>query len=79
MIAGVLIETAPGAEPRVAARLLRVEGLSLCGGDGHRRIAAVLEVDDGAALERMVERLVAEDEAILGIFPTYVGAVRDAP
>ncbi len=72
MIAGVVIETVRGAEPQVAARLLRVAGLSLCGGDGDHRIAAVLDVEDGAALERLAEGLVAGDEQILGVFPTFV-------
>ncbi len=74
MIAGVVIETVRGAEPQVAARLLRVAGVSLCGGDGDHRIAAVLDVEDGAALERLAEGLVAGDEEILGVFPPYVGS-----
>ncbi len=79
MIAGVVIETTPGAQSQVAARLLRVRGVSLCGGDGDHRIAAVLEVEDGAALERLAETLVAGDEAILGVFPTFVGIEIDHP
>lgn len=73
IVAGVLIETVPGAEPRVAARLLRFPGLTLQGGDGRHRIAAVVEADSGAALEEVTERLLATDEEILGIFPTFVG------
>ena len=78
MIAGVLIETLPGAEPRVAARLLSVPGITLHGGDGLRRIAAVLDAPDGETLERFSERLLASDEEILGVFPTFVGD-EDAP
>jgi hypothetical protein len=72
MIAGVVIETVAGAEPRVAARLLRVSGLTLQGGDGQRRIAAVLEGPDGTTLEQLTERLVSFDPEILGVFPTFV-------
>ena len=73
IVAGVVIETTPGAEPRVAARLLRAAGVSLQGGDGLHRIAAVLEADDGVALQAMTERLLHSDQEILGIFPTFVG------
>ncbi len=79
MIAGVVIETTPGAQSKVAARLLRVPGLSLCGGDGDHRIAAVVETESGAALEALAERLLAGDEEILGVFPTFVGVDIDAP
>jgi len=78
VIAGVLIETVPGAEPRVAARLLSVMGITLHGGDGHRRIAAVIEAPSGETLELISQRLLASDEEILGIFPTFVGS-EDAP
>ena len=74
VVAGVLIETAPGAEPRVAARLLRRDGVKLQGGDGVRRIAAVLSGPTGAMLEALTERLLAEDDEILGVFPTFVGS-----
>ncbi len=73
IVAGVLIETVPGAEPRVAARLLRAPWVTLHGGDGKSRIAAVLEGERGATLEEMTERLLAGDEEILGVFPTVVG------
>lgn len=74
VVAGVLIETIPGAAPLVAGRLVRVPGVSLQGGDGVRRIAAVLEAGDGAALEALTERLLRGDEQILGVFPTFIGA-----
>lgn len=73
IIAGVLIETTPGAEPRVAVRLLRLPGLTLQGGDGERRIAAILEAESGAALEELAERVLAADDEILGVYPTFVG------
>jgi hypothetical protein len=78
IVAGVVIETAPGAAPRVAARLLgeRASGLELHGGDGDRRLAAVFTAADGAALEVLAERLVREYPDVLGVFPTYVA---DAP
>ena len=72
IVAGVVIETVDGAAPRVAARLLAVPGLELQGGDGDRRLAAVFTGADGAALEALTERLVAEDPEVLGVFPTYV-------
>jgi hypothetical protein len=74
LVAGVLIETLPGAEPRVAARLLSVPGITLHGGDGHRRIAAVFDAPSGESLELLSEWLLAADEEILGIFPTFVGS-----
>jgi hypothetical protein len=71
IVAGVVIETAPGAAPRVAARLLAERGLELHGGDGDRRLAAVF-TGDACALEALAERLVREDAEVLGVFPTYV-------
>lgn len=40
--AGALVETVPGAGPRVAARLLVSTKIQLCGGDGDQRLAVVL-------------------------------------
>jgi len=71
-IAGVVIETAPGAAPRVAARLVREPGLEVHGGDGDHRIAAVFAGADGQALTAFAEGLLAGDEEVLGVFPTYV-------
>ncbi|HEX8910486.1 MAG TPA: hypothetical protein VF805_14880 [Anaeromyxobacteraceae bacterium] len=73
VVAGVLIETTPGAAPLVAGRLALAPGVTLQGGDGTRRIAAVLEAVDGAALEALTEQLLRDDERILGVFPTFVG------
>jgi hypothetical protein len=72
IVAGVVIETVPGAAPRVAARLLREPGLELHGGDGDRRLAAVFHGADGAALEAFAERVVRADAEVLGVYPTYV-------
>lgn len=72
-VAGVVLVTQPGAGPRVAARLARVAGLTLAGGDGDARVAVVWEGDDGAALEKLAERLLAEDPELLGVYPTFVG------
>ena len=77
-VAGVIFVTAPGAELRVAARLAREPGLTLAGGDGDSRIAAVWEAADGAALQTLSERLLADDPELLGVYPTYV-AEDDAP
>ena len=78
VVAGVVIETVPGAEPRVAARLLRVPGVTLHGGDGDHRIAAVLDAPSGATLEELSQRLLASDEEILGVYPTFIGSEGDA-
>ena len=72
ILAGVVIETVPGAAPRVAARLLHEGGLELHGGDGDRRLAAVFTARDGAALEALAERIVRADAEVLGVYPTYV-------
>jgi hypothetical protein len=77
-VAGVLFVTAPGAGPRVAARLVAEPGLTLAGGDGDSRVAAVWEAPDGAALESLSQRLLAEDPELLGVFPTFVGRDEDA-
>jgi hypothetical protein len=71
-VAGVVFVTAPGAELRVAARLAHEPGLTLTGGDGDSRIAAVWEAPDGATLEALAERLLAETQELLGVFPTSV-------
>ena len=73
VVAGVVLETAPGAEVRVAARLAREPGLELVGGDGDRRLAVVWTGASGAELERLTERLLADDADVLGVFPTFVG------
>jgi hypothetical protein len=72
-VAGVLFLTAPGAGPRVAARLAREPGLTLARGDGESRVAGVWEAPDGATLEALAERLLAEEPDLLGVFPTFVG------
>jgi nitrate reductase NapAB chaperone NapD len=77
IVAGVVIETTPGAAPRVAARLLRFEALELQGGDGDRRLAAVFTGEDARALEALAERLVRDDPEVLGVFPTYVADEED--
>lgn len=72
IVAGVVIETVPGAAPRVAARLLHEPGLDLQGGDGDRRLAAVFTGSAGEALEALAERLVRAFPEVIGVFPTYV-------
>jgi len=72
-IAGILLVTTPGAAPRVAARLVSAPGLSLAGGDGDSRVAAVWEAPDGASLEALAGRLLEEDPEVLGVYPTFVG------
>lgn len=75
-VAGVVIETARGAAPRVAARLRGLAGVELHGSDGERRLAAVLTGPDGAALEALADRLVEEDTEVLAVLPTYVADER---
>jgi len=79
IVAGVVIETTPGAAPRVAARLRRVAGLELHGSDGDRRLAAVLTSEHGAALAALADRLVKEDAEVLGVLPTFVADERAVP
>jgi hypothetical protein len=76
-VAGVLLVTAPGAGLRGAARLAHVPGLTLAGGDGDSRLAAVWEAPDGPALEALAERLLAADPELLGVYPTYVAEDED--
>jgi hypothetical protein len=71
-IAGVVFVTSPGAGPRVAARLAGEPGLTIAGGDGDARIAAVWEGTDGAVLEALSEALLARDPDVVGVFPTFV-------
>lgn len=73
VVAGVVVETVPGALARVAARLGQVPGVTLQGGDGDRRLALTWEAADGGELERLAERLLREDAEVLGVFPTFVG------
>jgi hypothetical protein len=72
VVAGVLIETLPGAASRVAARLLRNERVEVQGCDGDRRIAAVLTAGSGLDLEALAERILHEDADVLGVHPTFV-------
>jgi len=72
-VAGVVIVTAPGASSRVACRLVGEHGLTLAGGDGDSRLAAVWEAGDGRSLEALAEGLLARDPEVLGVFPTFVG------
>jgi hypothetical protein len=73
-VAGILIATVPGAGPRVACRLTGVHGLTLAGGDGDARLAAVWEAADGRSLEVLAELLLEQDPEIVGIYPTFVGS-----
>lgn len=73
VIAGVIIETVGGAAPRVAARLAGRAGISLRGGDGDRRLAAVWTAPSAEALEETTVDLLHSDEEVLGVFPTFVG------
>ncbi|HTP26564.1 MAG TPA: hypothetical protein VMK12_13045 [Anaeromyxobacteraceae bacterium] len=72
VIAGLVIETLEGAAPRVAARLLHLADLEIQGGDGDHRLAAVWTAPDSRSLAETVQRLIAADPEVLGIFPTFV-------
>jgi hypothetical protein len=74
-IAGVLLVTAAGAAPRVAARLIGAPGLELTGGDGDSRLAAVWEAGDGAALEAAATQLLRDDPEVVGVHATFVGSL----
>lgn len=73
VVAGLVIETVPRSAESVARRLGRQPGLEIKGVDGDCRIAAVWTGESGEDLEQASERIVAEDEEVLGIFPTFVG------
>lgn len=77
VIAGMVIETRPGQGPFVACRLESTPGLSIVGGDGDHRLAAVWSASSGRELERAVERLIHDDEDILGVYPTFIGLDED--
>jgi len=76
IVAGVVIETVPGRAAEVAARLAAAARVRLEGGDGARRLAAVVRAEDGDQLESWAQDLVRADEAVLGVFPTFVGEDR---
>ncbi len=73
VIAGVVIETAPGRAAEVAARLDGVSGLSVQGHDDAHRVAAVWSAPAGAQLEALSELLCRSDPDVRGVFPTFVG------
>ncbi len=79
VVAGVVIETLPGRAPRAAARLAKIDGLELVGGDGDRRLAGVWSTASGKLLLESVEQLIQEDEELVGVFPTFVGRADEAP
>lgn len=73
VIAGLVIETMPAQAAAVADRLRNVKNLEVKAEDGSRRLAAVWRGERGEDLEELSERLVESDEAVLGVFPTFVG------
>jgi len=72
IIAGVIIETLPGRAACVSARLVNIQGLTLHGGDGNSRIAAVWNSGTAQSLEEEVGSLVELDEDVVGVYPTFV-------
>ncbi len=77
IVAGVVIQTIPQQAAAVAGRLATVPGLKLLDHDDDHRIAAVWEGENGETLEALGEELVASDEAVLGIHPTFAGRSSD--
>ncbi len=73
VVAGVVIETQAGKAPEVAERLAASGRVRVEGGDGDRRLAAVVSAATGAELERWAEVLLRTDVMVLGVFPTFVG------
>ena len=72
IIAGVVIETAPGRAAIVAERLQTCKGLQIRSNDGNRRLAGVWKAASGAELERAARDLVRSQEDILGFYRTFV-------
>ena len=77
IVAGIIIQTAEGRQADVISRLSGVPGLSLKGGDGRDRIAAVWSAETAQSLEEAVGSLVDLDEDVVGIYPTFVGEDTD--
>ncbi|MCD4748155.1 MAG: hypothetical protein K8R59_02170 [Thermoanaerobaculales bacterium] len=73
IVVGAVVETLQGRAPSVACRLESIADLNIVGGDGDRRLAIVWCSSSAKGLERAMERLVKDDEEILGIFPTFMG------
>ncbi|MCP4655406.1 MAG: chaperone NapD [bacterium] len=73
IVAGVVIQTIPQQAAAVVERLVTVPGLDVLDHDGDNRIAAVWTGESGETLEALGEELVASDEAVLGIYPTFAG------
>lgn len=73
VVAGLVIETLPTKARGVAERLGRWPGLEIHGDDGDHRLAAVWTGESGEDLERASEEIIATDDDVLGIFPTFVG------
>lgn len=71
-VARMVVETLPGAAPRVAQALAGRCGLELKGGDGDRRLSLQWRGLSGAQLEQEAEDLLAEYADIRGVFPTPV-------
>ena len=72
MIAGVVVETLPGAADRVGERLAALPGASLEGSDGGSRLAMVWEAGAAADLEALAQRLLEQDDEVVGVYPTFV-------
>ena len=73
VVAGLVIETLPERAVYVAERLDHHRGLEIQGDDGNRRLAAIWVGKDGEELERASEEIIAANEEVLGIYPTFVG------
>lgn len=77
IVAGVVIQTRPGAASTVALGLQNIPGMTIHGGDGRSQLAAVWRAANTEALERLSRELVAGSDDIVGVFPTFVGEADD--
>jgi nitrate reductase NapAB chaperone NapD len=77
IVTGIIIQTLPGRQVEVVARLHGAPGLQMRGGNGDDRIAAVWSAETAQELEEIIESLVDLDEDVIGVYPTFVGEVPD--
>ncbi len=72
VVAGFVVETVPGAAPRVAERLAGLPGITVEGGDGDCRLAAVWIARNGGSMGELAERLLEVDPELIGVYPAYI-------
>ncbi len=75
VVAGFVVETIPGAAPRVAERLASLPGITVEGGDGDCRLAVVWIARNGGSMGELAERLLEVDPELIGIYPAYISDI----